>query len=233
MKRLARFVFGRSRPVEPAPLPSDVRVVIFDFDGTLGDTFAAGLEILNQLAAEYKFRPLATGDIDRARDMSTRQLMAFLKISARKLPSISRHGIKRLRSRIHEIQPITDVCATVRELHQRGLRLGIITSNSEENVGIFLKNHDLEVFEFVRSSSRLMGKAREIRQAMKKQGFSAAEALFVGDETRDIEAAKKAGIRVAAVTWGYNSPRALEALGPDFVVTHPSGLIALVEPLEK
>jgi len=39
--------------------------------------------------------------------------------------------------------------------------------------------------------------------------------LFVGDKTRDIEAAKKAGIRMAAVTWGYNSRRSLDAMKPD------------------
>jgi len=229
LRRIARLVLGRSKRPVAAPPCGPVRVVIFDFDGTLGDTFQAGLEILNQLAGEYKFRPLAAEDIERARDMSTRELMQFLDVSTRKLPSISRQGVKRLRSRIHEIQPIGDVPDVVRELHRRGLRLGIITSNSEENVSIFLRNHDLDVFEFIRSSSRLLGKSREIKQAMKIQGFTAEEALFVGDETRDIEAARKARIRVAAATWGYNSARALEALAPDFVVTRPSGLLALVD----
>ena len=217
----------KSRAVAPATGP--VRVVIFDFDGTIGDTFWQGLEILNGLAPEFGFRPLPREELDAARDMTTRQLMRYLGISSRKLPLVASTGVRRLRARIGEVQPIAGVPELLRALRARGLRLGIITSNSEENVGIFLRNHDLDFFEFVRSSSRLLGKAREIRQAMKRQGFTAGEALFVGDETRDVEACKRAGLRCAAVSWGYNSRRILEAQGPHALIDEPMALVPLIE----
>jgi phosphoglycolate phosphatase len=115
----------------------------------------------------------------------------------------------------------------LRALHARGFRLGIVTSNSEENVGVFLKNHDLEIFDFVRSSSRLLGKAREIRQAMKKDRFGAEEVLFIGDETRDIEACRRARIRCAAVTWGYNLRDSLIAQEPHCVFDRPDELLSV------
>jgi HAD-hyrolase-like len=52
--------------------------------------------------------------------------------------------------------------------------------------------------------------------------------LFVGDETRDIEACQKVGIRIAAVTWGYNSRRSLVAMKPDFVFDDPQELVSLL-----
>ncbi len=219
-------------PRAEVPLPTGpVSVVIFDFDGTLADTFRAGFEILNELAGEYGYRPLLEADIEGARDFSTRGLMRHLGIPARKLPAISRQGVKRLRGRIHSIQPLPGVAVMLQTLVERGFRLGVVTSNSEENVGVFAKNHGLEVFEFVRSSSRLMGKGREIRQVMRANGFGIEEALYVGDETRDIEACRGIGMRCAAVTWGYNSRRALEDQVPYAIVDSPDELLTLVDAL--
>ena len=48
-------------------------------------------------------------------------------------------------------------------------------------------------------------------------GVGAAQAIAIGDEVRDIEAARAAGIACGAVTWGYAAPEALRALGPDLV----------------
>lgn len=228
MKRLARLV-GLSRSQVPAPeADGPARILVFDFDGTIADTFQQGLEILNRMAADFGYKPLVGEDLVKARDMTTRQVMKFLGIPNRRLPSIARRGVRELRAKIGEVQPIAGVPKVLRELKAAGLRLGIITSNSEENVAVFLKNHDLEIFEFVRSSSRLLGKAREIRQAMKLHKFGAHEVLFVGDETRDIEACRRAGIRCIAVTWGYNSERSLAAQNPHRILHQPEELVGLV-----
>lgn len=207
------------------------RVVVFDFDGTLADTFQVGWDILNSLAVDYKYRPLLPEDLATARDLSTRGMIRLLGIPKRKLPAISRQGVKLLRERMNEIQPLPGIPEMLKDLHARGVRMGIVTSNSVENVGIFTQNHGLEFFEFVRSSSRLTGKAREIRRAMRQLGFRAEEALYVGDETRDIEACRTVGLRCAAVTWGYNSQRALEAERPHWMLERPEELPELVAAL--
>ena len=82
MRRLARYVLRRR---SPAPKPTGrPKLLIFDFDGTIADTFDAALEILNKLAVEFGFRSLEPKDLERARDMRTRQLMKFLGIPTRK-----------------------------------------------------------------------------------------------------------------------------------------------------
>ncbi len=230
MRRLARFVLGRPKPATgpDAPYSGPVRVVLFDFDGTLANTFIDGLEILNELSGEFGFRRLEGDDIERARDMTTRQVMRFLNVPSRKLPTIAHRGITRLRSRIDRIQPFPEVPEMLQNLASMGLRLGIVTSNSEENVGVFLRNHGIDGFQFIRSSSRLLGKARVIRQAMKEFQFSAGEAIFVGDETRDIEACRRAGMRCVAVTWGYNSQKTLFGQAPYRVVHTPEEIPPLI-----
>lgn len=231
MNRFATMIFGKTARLKRRAKPKFApKLLIFDFDGTIGDTFAAGLEILNLLSTEFGFRPLREEDVPRARDMRTHQLMKFLGIKTSRLAKISARGTIELKKRIDGVQPLEGVPAALRELHKRGHPLGIVTSNTEENVRIFLKNHDLEIFDFVRCSSKLFGKAREIRGARKRARAKKHEVLFIGDETRDIEACQKAGVRIAAVTWGYNSPSALCALKPDYLLNSPGELIALLEP---
>lgn len=226
MRRLAHYVLKRrKRPAEP---PGRPKLLLFDFDGTIADTFDAALTILNKLADEFGFRALQPKDLERARDMRTRQLMKFLGIPTRKMSRIAKRGSEELHACIHSIQPLPGMPEALRELQTLGFSLGIVTSNSELNVQIFLRSHALELFDFVRSSSKLLGKARMIRKVIKRQQVPAADILFVGDETRDVEAAKKAGIRIAAVTWGYNSRRSLEALKPDFVFESPKELVSVL-----
>ena len=226
MRRLARYVLRRR---SPAPKPTGrPKLLIFDFDGTIADTFDAAFGILNKLAVEFGFRSLEPKDLERARDMRTRQLMKFLGIPTRKMSRLARRGSEELHARIHAVQPLPCMPEALRELQALGYALGIITSNNEVNVQIFLRSHGLELFNFVRCSSKLLGKARMIRSVIRREHVRAADILFVGEETRDIEAAKKVGIRIAAVTWGYNSRRSLETMKPDFVFESPGELVAFL-----
>lgn len=204
--------------------PCVPKVLLFDFDGTIGDTFQVGFEILNQLSEEFGFRRLEAEEISRAREMRVGQFLSFINVPKARIPQIAKRGSKELRRRIHEIAPFPGMADVLSELHQRGYRLGIITSNTEDNVREFLNNHHLDMFEFVRCSSKLMGKARMIRSALRRAKVSRYEALYIGDEVRDIEACRKVGIRVVAVTWGYSGTESLAKQNPDALLTSPEQL---------
>ncbi len=209
-------------PVEPLGCP---KLLIFDFDGTIADTFAAGLEILNVLSEEFGYRRLEGADVEKARDMRTRQLMKFLGIPMAKMSRLARRGSEELSSRMQDVEPLAGMPEALRELKSMGFSLGIITSNTGPNVATFLRKYDLEIFDFMRTSSKLLGKAHEIRSVMKERKITAGDVLFIGDEMRDIEASQKVGVRIAAVTWGYNSPRSLEAMKPDFLFERAEDLV--------
>ena len=235
LKRLAQFVLrgGRRRSGPAGHLESRPRCILFDFDGTLGDTFEVGVEILNALAGEFGFRGLPQCDVEHARDLSTRELMSYLGIPQMKLHRISKRGTEEITKRIMGIHPFPRIPAMLRELERGDVQLGVLTSNSERNVRAFLKNHELEVFDFIKSSSKLLGKSRVLRALMKEYGFAPREILFIGDELRDIEAAHEVGVHMAAVTWGYNSTAALKAAGPDYMIGDPMDICALVAGQDK
>jgi phosphoglycolate phosphatase len=224
VKRFVRYVFNRRNSAVPAEPPGRPRLLIFDFDGTIADTFDAAFAILNKLAVEFGFRPLDAADLEKARDMRTRQLMRFLKIPMSKMTAIARRGSEEISARMPEIEPLRGMPEILRDLHAAGFELGMVTSNSEANVRMFLEKYDLDFFAFIRCSSKLLGKSRELRQVMKIRKIPAREILFVGDETRDIAAAQKVGIPMAAVFWGYNSRRSLDEMKPDYLFARPEDL---------
>lgn len=226
MKAFVRRVLRR--PPKPVAPPGRPRLLLFDFDGTIADTFDDGFAILNQLAVEFGFRPLLKEDLEKARDMRTRELMKFLGIPMRKMSRIARRGSEELHARMPGVKPLEGLPGLLRELHAAGYQLGIVTSNTEANVRLFLQKFDLDLFDFIRSSSKLLGKAHEIKGVIKSRRIPARDILFIGDETRDIEASQKAGIRIAAVTWGYNSRRSIEAMKPDHVFDRADELGAML-----
>ena len=227
VKRFARFVLrgGRRRVGAAGALKKSPRYLLFDFDGTLGDTFLLGFEILNILAAEFGFRPLPREELEFARDLSTSGLMKHLGISRMKLHKISQRGTEEIGKRIDSVQTFAGVPEMVHRLHAAGFRLGILTSNSEPNVRAFLKNQNLELFDFIESSSKLLGKGSVLRRLMKERHLKPREILLIGDELRDIEAAQETGVHMAAVTWGYNSRSALEAAAPDYLFETPAQVL--------
>ncbi|MFZ9919688.1 MAG: HAD-IA family hydrolase [Terrimicrobiaceae bacterium] len=231
VRRLARFVLrgGRRRVGAAGPLKKSPRYLLFDFDGTLGDTFHQGFEILNLLASEFGFRPLPPEELEYARDLSTSGLMKHLGISRMKLHKISKRGTEEIGKRIHTVQTFDGVPEMVRHLHNAGFRLGILTSNSEPNVRVFLKAQNLELFDFIESSSKLLGKGSVLRRLMKERHIKPKEILMIGDELRDIEAAHDVGVHMAAVTWGYNSRAALEAAEPDYLFETPAQIVAFLD----
>ena len=230
VKRFARFVMrgGRRRVGAAGRLLARPKLLLFDFDGTVADTFQCGLEILNLMAPVFKYRRLEDADVSRARDMRTRELMKFLGIPATRMAKISQRGKEELNLRMDGIQPFDGMVEILRSLHADGFRLGILTSNSEENVAVFLKKFSIELFDFVCTSSKLTGKGRVIRKILKTHKLKPKQVLLVGDEVRDIEAAQETGIHMAAVTWGYNSRKAICSLNPDHVIETPEELREMV-----
>jgi phosphoglycolate phosphatase len=204
------------------------RVLLFDFDGTIADTRTIAHGILNDMADEFGFSPLPVEDLETARDMGTREFIRQLGISNWRVPMIARRGLQLLHERMDLVNPIAGVPEVLSSIHERGEKMGILTSNSEANVASFLKRHDLPYFYFIRTSSKLFGKAGEMNRLIRSEKLVPSEVLYVGDETRDIEAARESGLRMAAVTWGYNSESALAALNPDYLLASPKDLLSLI-----
>lgn len=202
------------------------KVIIFDFDGTIADTVDALVSIANRLAVEFGYIQISANELTLLRNLTAREIIKYSGVSLLRIPFLVKKVKGELKTKIKELEPISGVPEALIALHNQGYRLGIITSNSQENVNEFLKCHDLDyLFEFIHSGVTIFGKTTIINNVLRQRQIKPQTVIYVGDETRDIEAAKKANIKVIGVTWGFNSPEALAKQNPDFLIHHPSELL--------
>jgi phosphoglycolate phosphatase-like HAD superfamily hydrolase len=203
------------------------KVLIFDFDGTIADSFEATLRIANGLAGEFGYRPVRIDEIETLRRWPYRKVASHLGVAWHKLPLIAARVRSELSRQIAQLEPIAGLPHVLAELHARGFTLGILTSNARINVERFLAAHGLRDFEFISASSSLWGKERRLKTVLKRRGLAAHEIAYIGDEVRDIEATRALAVRMIAVGWGYTDIAQLAAERPEHVIERPEELLEL------
>lgn len=205
------------------------RTLVFDFDGTIADTLEEARRIFNHIAPGYGIREVAAEEIDELRHLSVSQLLTHLDIPKRRVPALLARGTGMMRGNIVSLQPIRGMGDVLVELRRHVECFGILTSNATANVDAFLRHHGMrELFDFVSSTSKLTGKAKHLRAIRKTFSLRPDEMLYVGDEIRDVRAAKKAGIPMAAVTWGFNSLESLLESRPEHILHSPTDFLDLL-----
>ena len=208
--------------------------VIFDFDGTIADTLGMVVDILNSVADKLGSAKISLHDLPILRTLTTRELLKKFSIPLWKVPFIDRKVKKIFRERLDAVTVFEGIPPVLSDLKQRGMRIGIVTSNEKPNIQAVLARYRIaDAFDFILSSRSIFGKGRVLKKVLQGQRLDKGDVLYVGDEIRDIEAARAAGIKIAAVTWGFNAREALAARKPDFLIDHPRDLIAAVRSVSE
>ena len=203
--------------------------VLFDFDGTLVDSFECVMNHTIYLADVFNFKKISKDEVAELRDLSTKELVKFLKIPIYRIPALIRHMRAYVHQEILHLKPIEHIHSVVETLFNAGVDLGILTSNSIENVTMWLDAQNMRhFFDFVHIESNYLSKKYLIKKTLKTHKIDKSQAYYICDETRDIDAAQKNGVRSIAVTWGYNSERALIKYQPSFIAHHPKDILKIV-----
>lgn len=200
------------------------RLVAFDFDGTLADTWPWFALVLDDVADRYGFRrPTATERIDM-RHMEARAIIAALGIPIWQAPRILAHVRQRMQDAAPDIPVFAGIACAIDQLAQGGVVLAVVSSNTEGNVRRVLGPTLSDRFAAFECGIDLFGKAAKLRRLLARFGCPPGNAILVGDELRDIDAARAAGMAAGAVGWGYNHPDALRARLPDAFFETPADL---------
>lgn len=200
------------------------RLVAFDFDGTLADTFPWFCSVLNGVADRYRFRRVEADAVERLRMLGARAIIAELGIPAWKVPLIARH-MRGLAARdAEEIALFPGVPAMLDAIDAAGIGLAVVSSNGEATVRRALGSSGIGIRHYACGAS-LFGKARHLRAVARAAGITPERMLAVGDEIRDAEAAAEAGCAFGAVAWGYSAPAALAARAPAHLFGEPDDIV--------
>ncbi len=219
---------GATQTVTPRRGIPPYMSLIFDFDGTIADTLSAIIRLVNEHAKEFNIKPLAETDVDELRGMSNLDIIKKYKVPLLKIPYLVLRAQKELNKRIDEMSLFPGVKELVLDLKRRGIRLGILTSNSLENVKKFLKAQELDIFDFIHAEQNFFGKNWALLHLLKKFHLKKEEVIYVGDEVRDIEACQKVNIAVIAVSWGFHRRKLLQDKLPTYLVDSPDEIRAIV-----
>ncbi|MDB9527463.1 HAD hydrolase-like protein [Oscillatoria sp. CS-180] len=206
--------------------------LLFDFDGTIADSLSVIVAITNQLAPEFGYRPTPLAEVDALKGLTPRQLIRYSGIPVLKIPALLRRLRQELRQQSIQIPPCSGMPEVIQQLRQDGHFLAIVTSNTPEVVWAFLATYGLEhCFASVDGGGTLFRKGRLIAQCLERHQLLSTETAYVGDEVRDIAAARSAAVQAVSVTWGFNSRTALVAANPDQLADDPKALRAIADAI--
>lgn len=207
-------------------------IVLFDFDGTIADTHAMFVKNLNHFAGEFGYDPATPEQVREFQHMSAQDIIRQSKISMFKIPLLLRRLKQELNRNMAQVDAIAGMEVAIRELHDQGYQLGIVTSNWVENVQLFLELRDLtSYFTWTYGSSTLFGKHRMLKRFLKQHHLEPQRVIYVGDETRDIEAARASGLPMISVGWGFNAPELLVKYKPDHLIEDAAVLSSTVRSI--
>jgi phosphoglycolate phosphatase len=187
------------------------RLAIFDFDGTLADSFPFFLSVFNTIADRHGFKRIDTARAGELRHYGVRQMMEHVGMPAWKLPAASRTFMAMMKENAGAIALFDGIAEALRFLHAQGVLLTVVSSNAEHNVRTVMGPELAALVAQFDCGMSVFGKASRIRAVLKRCGVAAGDAIYIGDQGTDADASRKAGVDFGAVHWGYAAIEALAA----------------------
>jgi len=212
----------------------NVKTIIFDFDGVIADTLPFTFKKIIEIAKILEITNLNEKQIiEEIRIKSYQELITLggMKLSWFKLPfmmGIVRRMQEELYQEIEKIKLFPGMKKLLHDLKKQGINLMILSSNLEKNVRKFLQLNQVDIFDYIDCGSHILGKAVAMESFLKKNNLKKEEAIYVGDEIRDIEACKKIKIKIIGVSWGLNKASVLKKYDADFIANKPKDILKLI-----
>ena len=201
------------------------RLAIFDFDGTLANSFPWMVSILDSVAETFHLNPPQQEQIETLRRFDSRTILNMVGIPLWKMPLIAHHVNQRMGDEIHHIRLFEGIDRLLAGLSQQGTQLAVVSSNSAANIRQVLGPEISALIQYWECGVALYGKSTRLRNVLRQSGVQPAEAISIGDEIRDIEAAKKVAIPFGAVAWGFTHVESLIAHSPTYIFASVEELI--------
>jgi phosphoglycolate phosphatase len=213
-----------------------LRLVVFDWDGTLTDSQHTIVEAMTAAFAAHGLPAPAAEAIRRVVGLPLAE--ATFRLGAAEAEAVAdayRAAHAEIRQRPGWTEPLFPGVPEILDLFAaRRIKLGIATGKSRRGLAASLAAHGLrERFATLQTSDDGPGKPHPhmLHAAMAEAGARPAETAMVGDTTFDVEMAKAAGALAIGAAWGYHGVDELRAAGADAIATSLADLPALLDRL--
>lgn len=201
------------------------KALIFDFDGTIANSFEQAIQILYEIQYKAGFNYTKKELTYILRNNTTKQLINKFKISKLKLLILIFMVRKKFKEHQNSLKPYVEIKTTLEELSKH-YDLYLLTSNNKDIVEEFLTNNDLQYFKKKYCRVGLLSKAKKMEHVIKKLNLNKDSAFYIGDEVRDFKASNEVGITPLIATWGYHSKELLKKNHIPTLINNPKELIS-------
>ena len=207
-------------PAPTSPLPL-VSAVLFDWDGTLANSFVTTRYASLSVFAHFGIR------MDEARYRTTYQpnwheTYRQLGIPEARWDEAGAIWRNKYLERSHAVDLFPDALDTLAALSEQGLRLGVVTSADRarffedlNRLGVADRFEALLAFEDAREKKP---HPENLLLALSRLGVPPSAALYAGDRPEDVEMGKRAGTLTAAIVSNFSNEEMLRAAEPDFLL---------------
>ncbi|MFB4322024.1 HAD-IA family hydrolase [Priestia sp. BR_2] len=207
------------------------KVILFNFNGTITNTKFLAIDMYNEIAEKQGYKKISEEDVPYLSALSIRNRCKILNLPLYKMPLVGIAIKRRFQQYIPNLEPVPGMKDTLRLLKQGGYKIGFTTSNNQVVLNEFLINNSINIFDYSYFSFSPLSKSKDISSFLKKYDLKKENVVYVGDELRDIKAAKKNGLFCIAVSWGFDSVELLNTGRADKVITQPKEIIDVLSRL--
>jgi phosphoglycolate phosphatase len=203
------------------------KAVILDFDGVIADSKQAMYKAICSVADDRK---VSHPSIESLQNNPSRFLFSHLEASWYEVPFI----VRKLKKRVAENRGLITVIPNIADLLKISRDsfdyVHILSSNSTEFISGFLKENNLQAyFDSIYGDTSFFKKKSKLKTIIKNYDLAPHLSFYIGDETRDVEAANSATLNSLAVTWGMHSRSLLQTSQPHFIIDTPSEFRGVME----
>ncbi|MGG0589743.1 HAD-IA family hydrolase [Priestia megaterium] len=207
------------------------KVILFNFNGTITNTKFLAIDMYNEIAEKQGYKKILEEDVSYLSALSIRNRCKVLNLPLYKMPLVGIAIKRRSQQYISNLKPVSGMKETLRLLKQKGYKIGFTTSNNQVVMNEFLINNSINIFNYRHFSFSPLSKSKDISSFLKKYDLKKEDVVYVGDELRDIKAAKKNGLFCIAVSWGFDSVELLNTGRADKVITEPKEILDVLSRL--
>jgi len=203
-----------------------MKYLIFDFNGTIVDDLPLIMELMTE-TLKTKNIDLTKYSTEYLREKGVAKFMEEIKISKIELFWLFKDLKSKIRRKQSSCPIVKDLIEYLPRLSEKH-KLLIFSSNTPETIHDYLQKNNIDkYFDDVYEDDSYFGKEDGLKKIVKDLKIDISDAVYFGDESRDIIAANKVGIKSVAVTWGFEGSTPLKSANPSVLINHPSELLSI------
>ena len=210
----------------------DIKLLIFDFDGTLADTLPHLINCIQKCIDKYNLRQFTKEDVHEYNGGVLGNILKLLGAKDKQVPEIKKYFASIFLDNIADIYLYDNVSQTLKDLKQKGYTLAVATNRGSETIIPLLKSLGiLSEFEMIISESEVENKKPNpdmINLILNKLNYSENETLILGDTKFDILMSQNANCKSCYVCYDMKENNDILKLNPDIIIHNFKELVEIL-----